>query len=394
MGIHPYVAQEADYMSRLRRHFHSHPELSMQEYQTAERIEAELREIGIETRRVGGTGVLGILRGTAGGTGKKIVLRADTDALPIQDAKTVPYASQCPGVMHACGHDAHTAALLGAARALKRLEHTFSGEIDFVFQPGEEYGQGAVLFIRDGVLEGASRTFGIHLQSSLPVGQVAMSRGPENASVDHFTIRVHGKSAHVSTPELGADALYAAAQIVTALQGIVTRLKSPTDPALIGVGILRAGDGYNIVAQEAVLEGTVRCFSPQTREMINRKIQEIAQSTAAMYQTSAEVENESFTCPLINDDTVYEETVPVVERVVGKENLVPKEPALGGDDMAELIAVVPGVYTFVGSGSPEVPGSQLAHHTPGFDADERCLPIAASLYTEFALSQLQENWKG
>lgn len=388
MAIHPLIDQDRDYIISLRRWFHSHPELSMKEFETARRIEEELAAIGVPTRRVGGTGVLGTIQGRRG-PGKKIVLRADTDALPIRDEKTVPYASQCPGVMHACGHDAHTAALLGAARALKQLEDNFSGEIALVFQPGEEYGAGAVLFVQVGALEGANRSFGVHLQSNLPVGQVAMNPGAENASVDHFTIRITGKSAHVSTPELGADALYAAAQVVTALQGLVGRLKNPTDPALIGVGVLRSGEGYNIVAREAVIEGTVRCFSEQTRAMLNAKIADTARSIAALYNTTAEVENESFTRALINDAGVYAEAAPVIERVVGKGNLVPKELSLGGDDMAEIIAAVPGVYAFVGSGSDAVPGSRLAHHTPGFDIDERCLPIAAGLYVESALSWLK-----
>ncbi len=390
MAIHPLIDQDRDYIISLRRWFHSHPELSMKEFETARRIEEELAAIGVPTRRVGGTGVLGTIQGRRG-PGKKIVLRADTDALPIQDGKAVPYASQCPGVMHACGHDAHTAALLGAARALKKLEDSLSGEIGFVFQPGEEYGKGAVLFLQDGALEGADRSFGVHMQSNLPVGQVAMNLGAENASVDHFTIRIHGRSAHVSTPELGADALYAAAQIVTALQGLVGRLKSPTDPALIGVGVLRAGEGYNIVAREAVIEGTVRCFSEQTRAMLNAKIADTARSIAALYNTAAEVENESFTRALINDAGVYAEVAPVIEEVVGKGNLVPKELSLGGDDIAEIIAAVPGVYAFVGSGSESVPGSQLAHHTPGFDIDENCLPIAASLYVESTLFWLKQE---
>ena len=387
MAIHPIVARDRDYLVSLRRHLHHHPELSMQEYETAKRIEEELAAIGIPTQRVGGTGVLGILRGK-GGDGKKIVLRADTDALPIQDGKTVPYASCNPGVMHACGHDAHATALVGAARALKQLENELRGEVDFVFQPGEEYGKGAVLFLESGLLAGAERSFGIHVQSNLPVGQVAISSGPENASVDHFTIRVQGKRAHVSTPEKGVDALYAAAQIVVALQGIVTRLVAPTDPALIGVGVLRAGEGYNIVAQDAVIEGTVRCFSPETRALISRKIKETADNVAVTLGASAEVEIESFTCALINDPAVYAETVPVIEQVAGAENVRPKALSLGGDDMAEIIAKIPGVYAFVGSGSPAVPGSQAAHHTSEFDIDEDCLAIAASLYTQFALSQL------
>ena len=390
MAIHPLIEQDKDYIISLRRWFHSHPELSMKEFETAKRIEKELNAIGILARRVGGTGVLGVLKGRKG-PGRRVVLRADTDALPIQDEKTVPYASQCPGVMHACGHDAHTAALLGAARALKKLEDSLSGEIGFVFQPGEEYGKGAVLFLQDGALEGADRSFGVHMQSNLPVGQVAMNLGAENASVDHFTIRIHGRSAHVSTPELGADALYAAAQIVTALQGLVGRLKSPTDPALIGVGVLRAGEGYNIVAREAVIEGTVRCFSEETRAMINGKIADTARGVAALYNTTAEIETESFTRALINDALVYAETAPLVEKVVGRGNLVVKELSLGGDDMAEIMAVVPGVYAFVGSGSEAVPGSRLAHHTPGFDIDERCLTIAASLYVESALFWLKQR---
>ena len=390
MGIHPLIEQDREYITALRRWFHSHPELSMKEFETAKRIEKELNAIGILARRVGGTGVLGVLKGRKG-PGRRVVLRADTDALPIRDEKTVPYASQCPGVMHACGHDAHTAALLGAARALKKLEDSLSGEIGFVFQPGEEYGKGAVLFLQDGALEGADRSFGVHMQSNLPVGQVAMNLGAENASVDHFTIRIHGRSAHVSTPELGADALYAAAQIVTALQGLVGRLKSPTDPALIGVGVLRAGEGYNIVAREAVIEGTVRCFSEETRAMINGKIADTARGVAALYNTTAEIETESFTRALINDARVYAETAPLVEKVVGRGNLVAKELSLGGDDMAEIMAVVPGVYAFVGSGSEAVPGSRLAHHTPGFDIDERCLTIAASLYVESALVWLKQR---
>lgn len=387
MGIHPYIAQDRDYLVALRRYFHQNPELSMQEYHTAQRIEDELKTLGIPTQRVGETGVLGVLRGKKSG-GRKIVLRADMDALPIQDSKQVPYASCKPGVMHACGHDAHAAALLGAARALKRLEDTFGGEVDLVFQPGEEYGKGAVLFLNSGLLEGAQRSFGIHVQSNLPVGQVALSSGPENASVDHFTIRVQGKRAHISTPQLGVDALYAAAQIVVALQEITTRLVSPTDPVLIGVGVLRAGEGYNIIAQDAVIEGTVRCFSPETRALVSQKIPEVAVHTAAVLGAAAQVEMESFTCALINDPVVYSETVPVVERVVGPGNLRAKELSLGGDDMAEIIAKIPGVYAFVGSGSSEVPGSRAAHHTSEFDVHEDCLSIAASLYTEFALAQL------
>lgn len=255
--------QLRDELIALRREFHRAPELGLHEYHTAARIERELDRCGIPHERVGETAVVGHLTGNGNGSGL-VVLRADIDALPIQETNDVPYRSQTPGMMHACGHDAHTTCLLGAAKVLSAHRADFGGEVRFLFQPAEEIGQGARPLIAAGMLDGAQRVFGLHTASDLPAGTVGVKPGANNAGVDHFIIRIHGKSAHVSTPQLGVDALYIASELVVALQSIVTRMTSPVEPVLIGVGKLNAGTAYNAVAETAVLEGTTRMFSPES----------------------------------------------------------------------------------------------------------------------------------
>lgn len=263
--------QLRDELIALRREFHRDPELGLHEYHTAARIERELDRCGIPHERVGETAVVGHLTGNGNGSGL-VVLRADIDALPIQETNDVPYRSQTPGMMHACGHDAHTTCLLGAAKVLSAHLADFGGEVRFLFQPAEEIGQGARPLIAAGMLDGAQRVFGLHTASDLPAGTVGVKPGANNAGVDHFIIRIHGKSAHVSTPQLGVDALYIASELVVALQSIVTRMTSPVEPVLIGVGKLNAGTAYNAVAETAVLEGTTRMFSPESRAHLRETI--------------------------------------------------------------------------------------------------------------------------
>lgn len=223
MDVRKAAEAARDYLVSIRREFHQHPELSMQEFRTAQRIEEELDRLGIPHTRVGETGVLGTLRGEKEG-GRAVVLRADIDALPIEETHECAYRSQNPGVMHACGHDAHAACLLGGAKILAEHRDAFGGEVRLVFQPAEEIGQGAKPFIAAGVLDGAERVFGLHTAHDLRSGTVGLKPGLNNAAVDHFRIEVHGKSTHVSTPHLGTDALYIASQIVVAVQGLVTRM--------------------------------------------------------------------------------------------------------------------------------------------------------------------------
>lgn len=386
--IKPYVKAEEDYIISLRRYFHQNPEPSMVEYDTALKLEKELEAIGIEHKRIGGTGVLGVIRGKRNSS-KRIILRADIDALRIQDLKQESYASQKDGYMHACGHDAHTAALLGAAKVLKAKDSELAGEIYFFFQQGEEFGQGARIFIREGLLKGASRVFGIHVASYIPVGQVAVTKGPVNASVDHFTIRVKGQSAHVSTPQKGVDALYIASQIVVNLQAIVSRQTDPIDTVVVGIGVLRAGTAYNIVANEAVIEGTTRCFSKEARTRTNNSIESIAKQLGTAYGAEVELDFEDFASPLVNDETVCDEVEAVAQNIVGAENVVRQEKSLGGDDFAEYLLQVPGMYAFVGTGSKDNPNTMQPHHHGLFDIDEKGLLIAANLYVDYALQQLK-----
>lgn len=390
MDILEKINEDAEGLIALRRDFHTHPEVSLHEQRTARRIEEELDSYGIcEHHRCGETGVYAILRGEKPGN-RVIVLRADTDALAIAETQETPYRSQNPGVMHACGHDAHTACLLGAARALAASRREFGGEIRFFFQHAEEVGAGAREFIREGLLDGAERVFGLHTASDLPVGSVGVTPGPNNAAVDHFKITIHGRAAHVSTPQKGVDALYIASAAVVALQAVSTRLTSPTEPVLIGVGKLQAGTAYNIVASLAELEGTLRTVTPETRKLVKRHVTEIAQQTAALYGGTAELVWTDYASPLLNPEDVCAEVAKQVlsagARVISNRPL-----SLGGDDFAEFNQRVPGVYAYLGTGNPQKPNTVLPAHNDGFDIDEDALVIGARLYAVYALSWLEQE---
>lgn len=379
-----------NYVVELRRHFHKYPEVSKQEFLTAQKIEEELRLIGLEPVRVGETGVYAVIKGNA--PGKTIVLRADIDALPLTETHECSYKSVHEGVMHACGHDAHAASLLGAARVLVKFKTQIKGEIRLIFQQAEEVGYGARIFVKEGYLKGADRTFGIHVQSKMPIGKVAIVPGPNNASVDWFKITVKGLQAHVSTPHLGVDALYIASQIVVSLQALVSRLASPMDNVLIGIGKLNAGTAYNIVAGEATLEGTLRCLTDQMRKSKIAEITRVAEGVAKMYGGEVEFAWQDFTSPLVNDYESALEAQGVANELFGKENVITvKEPSLGGDDFAEFIKCVPGVYAFVGSGNPKRKETIVPHHNEIFDIDEEALRVSVLLYSAYALKFLEGN---
>ncbi|MBR0161331.1 MAG: amidohydrolase [Oscillospiraceae bacterium] len=381
---HPYVVE-------LRRHFHRHPELPKEEFETAARIEQELDTIGLKHRRAAVTGVVAEITGTkpANGEARCIVLRADTDALPVTQENDVPYKSLVPGVMHACGHDAHTAALIGAARVLAGSRDLFSGKVIFTWQPGEEIGYGARPIIAEGNIDEAGRSFGLHMASEVPVGKVVLMPGPNNASVDWFRIRVHGLGAHVSTPQKGVDAAYLAAQIVVAVQALVTRLTSPMDNVLIGIGKISAGTAYNIVAQEAELEGTIRVLTPDLRRKTKAKLEALAKQTAELFGGSAELEWSDNTSALINDEAATLEAQKTAFSLFGTENVITRRlPALGGDDFAEYILRVPGVYAYIGSGNPKKPDTQVAHHNSRFDIDEDALTVATALHVCYTVEYL------
>ncbi len=383
--------RQQDYLTALRRAFHRHPELGLQEFQTAARIEAELQSFGIPTARRGETGVLGVISGEKAGGGI-VVLRADIDALPIQEERETDYRSQVPGVMHACGHDAHTACLLGAAKLLAAHRGEFGGEIRLVFQPAEEIGQGTKPFLDAGVLEGTARVFGLHTAYDLPSGTVGLKPGLNNAATDHFRITISGKATHISTPERGVDALYIASQLVVGLQALVTRCTSPVEPVVIGVGKLHAGTTYNAVAESAVLEGTTRTVSQEQRYRIRSLVDQAAQNTAAIYGGKAESLWTEFTPPLINDPQSCREAAAVVQALGGTVETA-RPLSLSGDNFADFQLYVPGVYAYLGTGNPALPDTVRSNHNGCFDLDEATLPLGAALYAAYAVDVLSREEK-
>ena len=388
MMLDQYVLNEKDYIISLRRYFHKHPEESLCEFKTAEKIEEELDKLNISHRRVGKTGVLGIIKGKKD-SHKVIALRADIDGLKVRDLKEVDYKSENEGFMHACGHDGHTASLLGAAKILKSKEELFGGEIRLLFQQAEEIGHGARIFINEGCLKDVDKILGFHVSSDIPVGKVAVSYGASFASCDYFKIRVKGKSAHVSRPHLSVDALYIASQIVVNIQSIVSRQTDPINSVLVGIGTLKAGTIYNAVAENAVLEGTTRAFSKESRDKTNNEILRISKGIGDVYGAEIEVEFKDYASPLINDKSVTDDVKSVVENVVGNSNIITDYPkALGADDFAEYLLKVPGTYLRIGTRNEDNKSTCMPHHNGLFDIDEEALLIGTNIEVKFAINSL------
>lgn len=374
-----------NYLIETRREFHQNPELSLKEFRTASRIEEELTKFGIKHSRVGETGVLGILKGDKP-SDKVLLLRADIDALPINEVGDVEYISKNPGVMHACGHDAHTTCLLAAAKILSEKKNEIAGEVRFVFQPAEEIGKGTQPFIEVNVLEGVDRVFGLHCAPDLPLGTVGLTPKLNNAAVDHFTISVKGVSSHVSLPHKGVDALYVASEIVVAVQALRTRLNSPLEPMIIGIGKFNAGTTYNALAANAVLEGTTRTISKESRAKIKTEISRCVKNIAEIYGANATVEWEGFTGPVINDPEVCEEVAALVDETFGKGHVVKdREISLGGDNFADFIEEKKGAYAYLGTSSETKPCTKLPLHSDSFDLDEEAMLKGTWLHVAYAL---------
>jgi len=389
-NIKTEVLKIKDEIIALRRYFHQHPEPSLKEFQTAKKIQEELDKLEIPFEVVGETGTIATIIGKKG-SGKTILLRADIDALELEDAKDKSYCSQNPGLHHACGHDGHTAALLGAAKVLKHHEHQISGIIKLVFQQAEEIGAGARLFIEAGHLEGVDEVFSLHLDSSLPVGTLASRPGAIAASCDIFKIKVHGVSAHVSQPHVGKDALVAASSMVCELQKVVAREVDPIDSVVVGIGVLRAGTRYNIVANLAELEGTVRAFSHESRRQVLESVERIAKHVAAAHQTEIEFEVYDAAAPVINHPESASFGAKVASEIVGVDHVITAgKKALGADDFADFLALKPGVYTRVGTANSANVDTQYPHHHEKFDIDEEGLIIAAQYYALYALRYLED----
>ncbi|BFH15072.1 amidohydrolase [Paenibacillus melissococcoides] len=368
-----------------RRHLHRHPEVSYEERQTALFVKEKLESFGLETTAgVGGHGVVGRLKN---GAGPVVALRADMDALPIQDEKTCEYASTVPGAMHACGHDAHTATLLSVARAMAEHREGWSGEVRFVFQPAEEVSPGgAQAMIKEGALQGVGRMYGVHLWTPIPSGIVAVRPGPMMAAVDDFYLTVYGRGGHGGMPHLCADAVVIGAQLVQQWQTIVSRTVSPLQPAVVSVGALQAGSTQNVIADRAVLKGTIRSFDPAVRELLRERFETILQHTCAMHGAEYELEYRVGYPALVNHESEAERVRRVAAGCFGAERVQEADMLMPAEDFAYYMKEVPGCFVLVGAGNGEA--ARYPHHHPRFDIDEPAMLTAGELLAGLACDAL------
>ncbi len=373
--------EERDDLVRLRRDFHRHPELGFQEKRTAGVVAKYLTGLGLEVQTgVGKTGVVGLLRSAE--SEKVLGIRADMDALPVQETEGREYGSEHPGLMHACGHDGHTATLLAAMSALRRKPP--GGGVKAIFQPAEEGLGGAPAMVEDGVLENpaVSNTLALHYWSSLPTGKIAVKTGALMASADEFYLTVRGKGGHAAAPQETIDPLHCAAHLVTALQAVVSRQTDPLLPAVVTVGEFHAGTAFNIIPGEAKLSGTVRTLDKELWEEIPGRIEKIIAGTCGAFGCEYELDYRRVNVPVINDEAMTAMVREVAVDLVGEENIV-EEMTMGSEDMSDMMNRVPGCYVFVGCGN-EAKGITAPHHHPEFDIDEDALPIGAELLVRTA----------
>ncbi|MBB6447734.1 M20 metallopeptidase family protein [Bacillus benzoevorans] len=354
-----------------RRYMHQCPELSFQEEKTAQYIQENLLSFGLEVKtNVGGHGLIGILHGVH--PGKTIALRADFDALPIHDEKETPYKSQTSGVMHACGHDGHTAALLGTAKVLSQFRQKIKGKVVFIFQPAEETPPGGAKFmIEDGVLDGVDYVFGAHLDSQKPLGKIALGEGFQMAAVDKFAIHIQGKGGHAARPQDSVDSLVVGSEIVSALQKIVSRGVSPLESAVVSIGVFQSGSAFNVIADKAVLEGTVRTFDSDIRKHVERQFRTILDGITAAYGAAYSLDYLNGYPALYNHVEETRTVRNLLSEEFSADNILALEPSMGAEDFSYYLLEKPGTYFKVGSQANEA--TSYPHHHPKFDFDERAL---------------------
>ncbi|NLG70793.1 MAG: amidohydrolase [Chloroflexi bacterium] len=382
-------AQELfDYTQKLRRDFHQHPELGFQEFRTASIVARELQDLGLEvTTGVGKTGVVAMLEGQR--PGPVVLLRFDMDALPIQEETGAEYASQNPGVMHACGHDGHTAIGLTVARLLHAHRKELCGAVKLVFQPAEEGLGGAESMVAAGVLQDPRPDFSLalHLWNEFPLGMISIAPGGVMAAADIFKIRINGRGGHGAIPHLAVDTILASSQVVASLQSIVARSVSPLESAVISVTSIHGGETFNIIPSQVELSGTIRTFDPQVREGVIRRFYEIVQGTAQSHGCQAEIDLQVITPAVINDPDLAAHVQRVASQVLPEHQIDRAYRTMGSEDMAFMMQDIPGCYFFIGS-SNSARGLDAGHHQPRFDFDEQAMPQAAAVMTAAAVQLL------
>ena len=396
--IRVLVMADEENIVKQRRHFHAHPEPSHREFRTTEDIAAELDRIGVPYARPLETGLIATIRGAAkdaydsrGVPRRRVMLRADIDALPVTEQTESPFASENPGFMHACGHDCHIAMMLGTVRALNQVKDLLRGEVRVVFQPSEENGEGARQMIAAGACEGVDGAFALHVWSEVDAGRVSCEPGPRMANTDWFRIDVRGTSCHGAMPQRGADAIIAAAEIVNNLQTIVSRDLSPYEPAVVTVGELHGGTARNVIAGSAYLTGTVRTYSDRAHDMMPQLIERICQHTAAAVGADAVLTDYTVANMRVeNDEASAARCARAVEKILGADALARYQGTLSGEDFSEYLHHVPGVLAFLGTRNPAI-GAVYAQHSCYYQVDESILAKGSMLAAQYAVDFLSEK---
>lgn len=382
------ITNYSDELTALRRKLHSEPELSFEEVKTTAFVCAYLDELGIPYRKTEPTGVIAEIKGAAGG--KTVALRGDMDALSVEQLNThVPYASKIEGKMHACGHDAHTSMLLIAAKALSDVKDELPGNVRLLFQPAEEIAQGAKAMVDQGAMDGVDNVFGIHIWSQMPTHKVSCTPGPSFAAADIFKVHFTGKGGHGAMPQDCIDAALVASSFVMNVQTVVSRTIDPQQAAVLTVGKMEVGTRFNIIAENALIEGTVRTFNQDVRDQIETSISQYAKSVADMYGATAEVEYIRGTQPVINDEESANLVQQVATEAFGPDVVYDEKPTMGAEDFSFFLDKAPGSFALVGSGNPEK-DTEWSHHHGNFDIDEDALVTGAELYAQYAWSYLNK----
>ena len=395
MKLLPEILQSAAVIQAIRRDIHAHPELSFEEKRTSDVVAEKLQSWGIAVHRgLGKTGVVGTIEGTQG-KGQSIGLRADMDALPLQEHNRFHHASTHDGKMHACGHDGHVAMLLGAAEYLSK-HRDFKGTVHFIFQPAEEGGGGAREMIKDGLFDlfPCDAVFGMHNWPGLAVGEFGVTPGPMMASSNEFVITITGKGGHAALPHNSADPVFAAGQMLSALQGIITRNKRPIDAAVLSITQFHAGDASNIIPDSAWIGGTVRTFTHEVLDLIESRLHQIAASVAGAFDCKAEVDFSRNYPPTINHEKETAFAVEVMKDLVGEHRVNPRiDPTMGAEDFAYMLQAKPGCYVFIGNGDGDhrSQGHGLGPcqlHNPCYDFNDELLPLGSSYWVQLAMRYL------
>lgn len=376
-------------MIKWRRHLHRYPELSFHEVETAKYIQKVLAEFSnLQVSSLTENSVIAILKGNK--PGKTIALRADIDALPIMEEADVPFQSENPGVMHACGHDTHTAMLLGAVKVLSTMQDKIAGTVKFIFQPAEEVPPGgAKLLVEAGVMEDVDMVFGLHIAPNIPVGMIGTRKGAVSAASDVFTLKIKGRGSHGSTPDLSIDPIMIGVEIINNLNNIVSRNISPFDNAVISIGEFNAGKTANVIPDTAQIKGTVRTNDKEVRLFIKKRIEDIIDGICKMYDASYELDYLFGYSEVNNDSRATDIVIAAAEKVVGKNEMFEAPKMMGGEDFSAYTDVRPGSFFILGGGTAAQECGYMNHH-PKFKIMEDCFPVGAGMHVQLILDILGE----